>query len=172
MAVAEPEVVVRPGGVADAAVFCRILNRIILTGRFSLLETPFTVKDERRFLRDLPRPHVVSAAEAGGRVVGFQVVEPLIPGIPSFAHVATTGIWVDLDHRGRGVGTALSQASCAEAERLGFEKVFTDVRADNEASLAFHRAMGYEIVGTARRHVRIAGRDVDVVFIERRLGER
>jgi ribosomal protein S18 acetylase RimI-like enzyme len=163
------DIVVRRGGPDDAADFCRILDPIISGRRHSMLEATFSEREERRFLRDLPQPHDVHVAELGGAVVGFQVVEPLMPGVPTFAHVATTGIWVDLERRRRGVGSALSQASCAAAARLGYEKIFTDVRADNEDSLAFHLAMGYVVVGTARRHVRIDGNDIDVVFIEKPL---
>jgi L-amino acid N-acyltransferase YncA len=69
------------------------------------------------------------------------------------------------------VGTALARASFAAALALGYEKIFTDLRADNAASLAYHLALGFTVVGAARRQARTAGRDVDVLFIERFLRE-
>lgn len=50
---------------------------------------------------------------------------------------------------------------------MGYEKIFTDLRADNLDSLGYHLALGVTIVGAARRHARVAGRDIDVIFIER-----
>ena len=49
--------------------------------------------------------------------------------------------------------------------------LFTDLRADNLDSLAYHLALGFTVVGVARRHARVGGRDVDVLFIERFLRE-
>ncbi len=149
-----------------------MLNAIIEEGRHSLLDTPFSVADERAFIEALPARAFLHVAEAGGAIVGVQTVEPW----SSFAshecdHVATMGTWVGKAWRRRGVGRLLAQASFAAARSLGYEKVFTDLRSDNPGSLAFHLGLGFTVVGAARRQARVAGRDVDVVFIERFLEE-
>ena len=84
-----------------------------------------------------------------------------------FDHVATMGTYVDERQRRRGVGAALAAASFAAARELGYDKIFTDLRADNLDSLGYHLALGFTVVGVARGHARLAGRDVDVIFIER-----
>ena len=76
------------------------------------------------------------------------------------------GTWVTRAWRRRGVGAALAAASFAAARALGYEKMFTEVRADNLESLAYHFSLGFSVVGTARRHARLHGREIDVVFIE------
>ena len=45
-----------------------------------------------------------------------------------------------------------------EAREKGYEKLFSYVRADNPAALAFYQRLGFEIVGTARRQARIGAR--------------
>ena len=57
------------------------------------------------------------------------------------------------------------------ARAAGYEKIFTDLRADNLASLSYHLALGFTVAGAARGQARTAAGDVDVLFIERFLKE-
>ena len=153
----------------DAAGVAAVLNGVIAGGRHSLLDTPFTVAEERAYIDALPeRSFLHVAAATGSGILGFQTVIPWNTFTThEFDHVATMGTYVDERHRRRGVGAALAAASFAAALALGYEKVFTDLRADNLDSLAYHLALGFTIVGVARRHARLAGCDIDVIFIER-----
>ncbi len=156
----------------DAAGVAAVLNAIIVSGRHSLLDTPFSVADERAYIEDLPARGFLHVAEAPAGIVGFQTVIPWNTFVTrEFDHVATMGTYVDEACRRRGVGGMLARASFAAALDLGYDKVFTDLRADNLDSLAYHLALGFTVVGAARRHARVGGRDVDVLFIERFLRE-
>lgn len=157
----------------DAAGVAAVLNAIIRDGRHSLLDTPFTVAEERAYIEALPgRAFMHVATDPAAGVVGFQTVIPWNTfATHEFDHVSTMGTYVDAAHRRRGVGAALAHASFAAALDLGYGKVFTDLRADNLDSLAYHLALGFTVVGAARRHARVGGRDVDVLFIERFLRE-
>ncbi len=164
---------VRIADADDAAGIARILNAVIADGRFSLLDTPFTETAERVYIQGLgPRGFIHVAELAGAGIVGFQTIEPWTSFVThELDHVATMGTWVDRDRRRAGVGRALWAASLARARANGFEKILTDVRADNPGSIDFHRSLGFTIVGIAKRHARVERRYVDVVFVERQLGE-
>lgn len=152
----------------DAAGVAAVLNGVIAGGRHSLLDTPFTVAEERAYIEALPQRSFLHVAEAAGDILGFQTVNPWNTfATRELDHVATMGTYVDERHRRRGVGAALAARSFAAALEMGHEKVFTDLRADNLDSLAYHLALGFTIVGAARRQARVAGRDIDVIFIER-----
>jgi L-amino acid N-acyltransferase YncA len=152
----------------DAAGVAAVLNGVIAGGRHSLLDTPFTEAEERAYIEALPERSSLHVAEAAGDILGFQTVIPWNTFTTrEFDHVATMGTYVDERHRRRGVGAALAAATFTAAAQMGYEKIFTDLRADNLDSLGYHVALGFTIVGTARRHARVAGRDIDVIFIER-----
>jgi L-amino acid N-acyltransferase YncA len=155
----------------DAAGVARILNDVISDGRHSLLDTPFSDEDERAYIRALsPRGFIHVAESPAGGIVAVQTVEPYASFTTrAFDHVATMGTWVVESQRRCGLGRCLCAASFARAREHGFAKVFTDIRADNLESVAFHRAMGFGVVGTARRLARLGERYVDVVFVERDL---
>ncbi len=164
---------VRRATADDAEVVATVLNGAILGGSPTLLDTPFSVEDERAYIESLPARSFIHVAETpGSGVVGFQTVVPWSDFVTTaHDHVATMGTYVDAAHRRRGAGEALARASFAAALDLGYEKIFTDLRADNLASLAYHLSLGFTVVGAARRQARTAGRDIDVLFIERFLKE-
>jgi L-amino acid N-acyltransferase YncA len=160
---------VRPVQLGDAAQIAAILNAIIEAGVYTVLDTPFTAEEERRYIAGFAKRGVFNVAvdERLGRVVGLQSIEPFASYTRAFAHVGSIGTFVDLAKRRQGIGSLLSQVTFREARDLGYEKVFTYVRADNETSLAFHLSLGFCIVGTAQRQAKIGGRYVDQVVIER-----
>ena len=108
-------------------------------------------------------------ARAAGAIVAAQVFAPYAAAMPAHDHVAVMGTWVRPEWRRRGLGRALSERSFAAARASGFTRVFTDLRADNLDSLAFHLALGFGVAGYARGHAVIGGRAHDVLFIEREL---
>jgi L-amino acid N-acyltransferase YncA len=168
--VPDPEVRIRRAKVGDAAGVSRVLNEAIEDGRFTILDRPFSAEEEAAYIAGLgPRGFVHIAETPGGEIVGAQTIEPLDDAVGSQDHVATMGTWVLAAWRRRGVGRALFAAGAAAARELGYAKVFTDLRADNAASLAFHSTLGFTVVGRARRHVRIGGREIDALLIEREL---
>ena len=166
-------IAVRKAGPDDAAGVAAVLNGAILGGSPTLLDTTFSVEEERAYIEGLPeRSFIHVAVTADGRIAGFQTVIPWSTFATSaFDHVATMGTYVDGADRRQGVGEVLARVSFAAALALGYVKIFTDLRADNLASLGYHLALGFEVVGAARRHARAGGRDVDVLFIERFLKE-
>ena len=170
--------VVRRATPADAAGVARILNEVIEDGRFSLLDTPFSEEAERAYIEALPERGFIHVGELPGEgIVGFETLEPYAGFVThELDHVATMGTWVDAGYRRRGIGRALWRATREAALADGFEKIVTDVRADNDGSLAFHRSLGFTVIGTARRQARMLRPDgavdyMDVVLIERFLDD-
>jgi L-amino acid N-acyltransferase YncA len=165
---AEPDISIRRADADDAAGIADVLNEVIIGGRHSMLDTPFSVEGEREYIEALPERAFIHVAETPeGKILALQTMEPWSGFLThEFDHVATMGTWVTEPLRRRGVGARLAQASFSAARAVGYEKVLTELRADNLESLAYHLSLGFVVVGTARRHARLNGRDIDVIFIE------
>lgn len=163
------DLLIRDVRLEDAEAILRFLNPIIEAGRYTVLDTPFDLDTERAFIANFPRRGFFHVAErrSDGCIVGFESVEPFASYTHAFDHVATMGTFVHLDERRKGIGTQLALATFETAPCRGFEKIFTYVRADNESSLAFHRSLGFEVVGTARRQAKFGGTYVDEIMIEK-----
>jgi RimJ/RimL family protein N-acetyltransferase len=164
-----PEVVVRRARSDDAAGVIAVFNPIIEGGLYSSFEHPFTEAAERAFIEGLgPREMMLVAVEsANGRIVGFQSLSPFATYTTAFDHVGVIGTFVDLERRGQGIASHLFPATFAAARAMGYEKIFTFVRADNPAALATYEKHGFVPVGTAQRHAKIHGKYVDEIAIEK-----
>jgi ribosomal protein S18 acetylase RimI-like enzyme len=77
------------------------------------------------------------------------------------------GTYVDLSCRRQGIAKRLFAATFEMARDKGYEKIFTFVRADNDAGLATYLSQGFCVIGAARRQAKIRGRYVDEIVIER-----
>ena len=157
----------RPVCPDDAEALTEILNPIIETGLYTVLDTKFTVDHERAFIEAFPDRGVFLAAEIDERVVGFQVLEPIADYTHAFDHVASLGTFVKLDRRSQGIARALFEATLRAARKKGYEKLFTFVRADNPAALAVYKSQGFSEVGRAARQAKINGCYIDELMIEK-----
>jgi len=165
------EVRIRRARPDDAAAMLDVLIPIIAARIYTAFDTPFSLDAERAFIENLPPRGVVHVAvsPASAALVGFQTLDPFAAYTHAFDHVAVIGTFVDLRYRRQGIATRLFQETLPVAVQLGFEKLFTFVRADNPAALETYRRHGFETVGTARRQARVDGRYIDEIIIEKLL---
>ena len=165
----EMDLLVREVRPEDAKGILRILNPIIESGEYTVLDARFTVEAEREFITNFPERGAfhVAVRREDQRIVGFQSMEPYAVYTRVFDHVAGIGTFVDLSERRRGIGMRLSETTFEIARQKGYEKIFTHVRADNTESLAFHIKLGFRIIGTAHRQVRFGRTYVDEIYIEK-----
>ena len=142
-----PAVVVRPATEADVDRMVELYAAVAEEGRWIGAEAPVdTVDVRRRWAERLAGDHANLVADAGGLVVG-QVGMDLAP-----YGVASLGMHVARDWRGRGVGTALVQAAISSARERGCHKVALQVWPHNQAALGLYRKLGFEEEGVLRRH--------------------
>ncbi len=73
--------------------------------------------------------------------------------------------------RRQGVGTALYDRLFAELRELGYVNAYSGVVIPNEASTAFHQALGFTLVGIYHRIGYKLGRWHDTAWYELRLSE-
>jgi len=162
---------VRRDDIRDAAGVADVLNSVILEGRHTALTGHFTPEAEQTFLQGLRPRSEVFVAEADGRIVGFQVIEPFVSYTSSMNHVAHMGTYVHAGRRGRGIGRKLAHTTLAFAREQGYEKVVIYVMAQNKLGLAYYRGLGFEERGVLQRQTKIDGVYHDEVFLELHLGE-
>lgn len=114
------------------------------------------------------RPFLV--AEDGGEVVGFARVGAYEDSC-GFAGIGEQSVYLTRAARGHGLGRRLLEALAEAAAGAGYHKLTARIVADNAASIAAHRAAGFDVVGTLRRHGRVGGEWKDSVLVERLIGD-
>jgi L-amino acid N-acyltransferase YncA len=167
----DDDVHVRLAVPGDAEALIAILNPIIAARAYTVLDGLLTLDDEDAYISGFPERGVFVVAESVRRgLLAMQTVEPFADYTRALRHVGVVGTFVALDARRQRLGALLFSASLPLAIAQGFHKLLTYVRADNASALAFYRAQGFRIVGTARDQARIDGVFIDEVIIERALG--
>ena len=96
------------------------------------------------------------------RVLGYVAVVPL-QGWSS--HVGEVRVIVDPDARGRGIGRALARHAVLEALNLGLTKMVVEVVADQEATIAMFRSLGFDPEALLADHVRDQAGDLRDLMI-------
>jgi putative acetyltransferase len=104
----------------------------------------------------------------GGRVVGHVYVQR--EAHPVTRHVATLGIGVAPDWRGRGVGAALMAEGIRWARSVGVERLMLSVFPHNTAAIALYRKFGFIDEGRLVRHSRKSTGDEDEILMATWLG--
>jgi L-amino acid N-acyltransferase YncA len=162
---------IRPIRVEDAEGVINVLNPLVQAGESTALDRVFTTDEERIFISAFPARGIFNVAERteDELIVGIQNVEPFASYTGAFAHVGVIGTYVASTAHRQGIGRLLFEATRLIAKDKGYEKFFAFVRADNVAGLAFYKGIGFEVIGTAKRHAKIKGRYIDEFMIEREL---
>jgi phosphinothricin acetyltransferase len=106
--------------------------------------------------------------ERGDEVLGFASLSPY-RSRPAYAPTVEDSVYVHRDHRGRGIGRLLLGDLVELARDHGFHSVMARIVGEHEASIALHRACGFEAVGREREVGRKFGKWLDVVLMQRML---
>lgn len=158
-------IVVRPAHPRDARATLELRRAVAAEGRWVRdggVET--TLADERRLARrSWSTRGAFLVAEDQGRIVG--VLRIAREREAATAHVATFGMAVAADHRGRGVGEGLLREALAWAMHAGVRKVELSVYPDNEAAMALYTRLGFGIEGRLVRHSLRGGAFQDEVLM-------
>ncbi len=105
----------------------------------------------------------------GGRVVGHTYASPH-RSRAAYRWAVDVGVYVDATHKRRGGGRRLYQALFELLRRQGVQIACAGITLPNDASVALHRALGFELVGTHRAIGWKAGAWRDVSWWQLRLG--
>ncbi len=135
------------------------------------LDPPDIAEMTRRFrtLKDAGFPYFV--AEADGRVVGYAYAGPYRPR-PAYRFTVENSVYLDPAAHRRGIGTALMRPlinACTSAGRRQMIAVIGD--SANAGSIALHRALGFEMIGTHPNVGFKFGRWLDTVMMQLALGD-
>ena len=136
------------------------------TATFDLV--PRTLDEQVDWIAGHSGAHPAIVATDEGEVVGFGSLSPF-KDRPAYATTVEDSVYVRRDRRGQGLGRILLDELLRLAREHGFHSVMARIVGGHEASIALHRACGFELVGTEREVGRKFGRWLDLVEMQRML---
>ncbi|MBI1181769.1 MAG: GNAT family N-acetyltransferase [Alphaproteobacteria bacterium] len=151
----------------DLPAITAILNHAILHTTAVWYDDPRTDLEMRAWFelkRELRVPVLV--ARSAGQVAGYASYGPFRPW-SGYRHTMEHSVYVAEGLRGRGAGRLLLGALVERARQDGLHALIGGVEADNAASLALHRSLGFEEVGRLPEVGTKFGRWLTLVFMQR-----
>ncbi len=113
-------------------------------------------------------PYLV--AEIESRIVGYSYATGYRPR-PAYRHTIEDSVYVADGLGGQGVGTALLETLIVRCEAGPWRQMLAVIgNSGNAGSVALHRRLGFQPVGTLRSVGFKLGRWVDTVLMQRTLG--
>ena len=146
---------VRPAHSRDASSFLEMWRSVVAEKQYVRSETVGRSAGYYRrhyFHRPWTSEQVSLVAVAGARVIGH--LNAAREEGPVTRHVASLGMAVARDWRGRGVGSALMAEAIRWAKEMGIEKLALSVYPHNGAALALYRKFGFNEEGRLTGHSR------------------
>lgn len=162
------DLLLRPATPADAEPIGEIYNREVVESTATFDLVPRTLAEQRAWLAARSGAYAAVVAVIGDQVAGFGSLSPYRDR-PAYSTSVEDSVYVHPDFQRRGVGRTLLGELVEVATAHGFHAVFARIVGGHDASIALHRAFGFEVVGTEREVGRKFGRWLDVVVMERLL---
>lgn len=163
---------IRPSQSHDLPAITEIYAHHVLHGTGTFEITPPTLQEMGQRRDDVLAkglPYVV--AEDQGQVLGFAYCNWFKPR-PAYRYSAEDSIYVAPTAIGQGLGRALLGVLCAQAQAAGVRKLLAVIGdSANAGSIGVHQALGFVPVGTIASCGWKFERWLDVVLMEKTLGD-
>jgi L-amino acid N-acyltransferase YncA len=165
------DVSIRPATPTDIAAIARIYAEAVYTGTATFeVEPPDEAEMARRLHTLLAGSYPYLVAERSGVVAGYAYAGPYHLR-PAYHWTVEDSIYLDPQFKRRGIGRLLLLQLLVDAESSGFRQMIALIGdAANTASIALHAAAGFQPVGTLQSVGFKHGRWLDVVVMQRPLG--
>jgi phosphinothricin acetyltransferase len=165
---AASRIITRPAELRDAEPLRAIYNREVIGSTVTFDLVARTLDEQIQWIEQHSGGYPAIVALDGDLVVGFGSLSPWRPR-PAYAPTVEDSVYVHHEHRGRRVGRTVLTELVARGQAHGFHSVLARIVGGHEASIALHRACGFEHAGIEREVGRKFGRWLDVVLMQRML---
>ncbi len=163
---------IRPSTDQDLAAITAIYAHHVTNGTGTFETTPPTQAEmaaRRAEVLAKGLPYLV--VEDGGKVLGFAYCQWFKPR-PAYRFSAEDSIYLDPAAAGKGLGRDLMAELVLRAQAAGIRRLIAVIGdTGNAASIGVHRSAGFALVGVLKSCGWKFGRWLDVVLMDRTLGE-
>ena len=154
----------------DLSAIAAIYGHEARTGISTFDTEPRTLEDWRARLESTAAGDHLLVAEEDDIILGYAHSTAYRPK-PSYGHTREASIYLTSDARGQGIGRRLYDDLVRWMTADGIHLVVAAVALPNPASLALHDACGFEEVGVMREVGRKFDAWIDVLWLQKRLGQ-
>jgi len=167
-----PKILIRPSTEADLPAIQAIYAHAVLhgTGTFET-DVPDVAEMTRRRTEVLSRSLPFIVAEVDGEVTGYAYANYFRPRM-AYRYCLEDSIYLAPTAQGQGLGKLLLAELIARCEAAGGRQMLAVIGdAENKGSIGLHTALGFQHTGVLKSSGWKFGRWLDVVLMQRQLGQ-
>lgn len=154
---------IRLAAAADFAAITAITNHYIRTTTVHFATQPVTAQELHDDWQAQREVHPWLVTEVAGAVLGYAKAG-VFRSRAAYRWTTETGVYLDADHCGQGLGEPLYRRLLEVLRAQGFHSVIGGIALPNPTSVRLHERLGFVAVGAIRRAGRKFDRWVDVGF--------
>ncbi len=154
---------IRPATLGDCEAIAHIYNQAIAE-RTSTFESRFRTGEDIESWFDGVHPVIV--AEIGNIVIAYGATFTY-RNRECYKGIAEFSVYVDRDHRMRGIGKRILASLILACEKAGFWKLVSRIFPENTRVRALNKSMGVREVGVYEKHGQLDGVWKDVIIVEK-----
>jgi phosphinothricin acetyltransferase len=160
---------IRDAGLADLPRIVEIYNSTIASRQVTADLEPVTVESRMRWYDEhSPDFRPLWVLEDEGNMIAWLSFQSFY-GRPAYNATAEVSIYIDQEHRARGIGSFLIQKALEAGPGLGLRTLLGFVFGHNEPSLALLRKFGFEEWANLPKVAELDGVERDLIIVGRKL---
>ncbi len=145
-----PDLTIRDARAGDAKALLDIYAPFVTGTAVSFELTPPTLAEFEARIASAQTQWAWLVAERGGEIAGYAYASAF-RARAAYRFTAETSAYVHPRHRGRGVARALYRRLFMVLAEKGFCSAYAGIALPNDASIAFHKSLGFTPVGIFHR---------------------
>ncbi len=125
-----------------------------------------TEENRLQWLKDHDEQHPVIVAEINNEIIGFASLTRWSDRT-AYDGTAEVSVYIDHNHRGKGVGKRMLEVITLEGEKAGLHNLISRITEGNLSSIHIHEQLGFEHIGVMREAGRKFGKYLDVHLMQK-----
>jgi L-amino acid N-acyltransferase YncA len=157
---------IRPATTNDILRITDIYNDAILNTTATFDTETKTVEERMQWFLNHDEKHPVIVAEIESQVIGFASLSKWSDRC-AYDGTAEVSVYIDRNHRGKGVGKRMVEVIALEGERAGLTNLISRITEGNLSSIHIHEQLGFEHIGVMKKAGKKFDRFLDVHLMQK-----
>jgi L-amino acid N-acyltransferase len=157
---------IRPATANDILRITDIYNDAILNTTATFDTETKTVEERMQWFLNHDEKHPVIVAEIESQVIGFASLSKWSDRC-AYDGTAEVSVYIDKNHRGKGVGKRMVEVIALEGERAGLTNLISRITEGNLSSIHIHEQLGFEHIGVMKKAGKKFDRFLDVHLMQK-----
>lgn len=157
---------IRPATADDILRITDIYNDAILNTTATFDTETKTVEERMQWFLNHDDKHPVIVAEIESRVIGFASLSKWSDRC-AYDGTAEVSVYIDKNHRGKGVGKRMVEVIALEGEKAGLTNLISRITEGNLSSIHIHEQLGFEHIGVMKKAGKKFDKFLDVHLMQK-----